>query len=95
VRLREFNLDPTADLCQAYGAALGVAAAQVSPQARSDYLSAAIELEAQLPNIRWLLAARCDLEAPLDTLETNVRAVADSERMTKFADSIAALRQQR
>jgi hypothetical protein len=91
-RLREFNLEPTPELCQAYGAALGAAAAQVSPQVRSDYLTAAIELEAQLPNIRWLVAARCDLQGPLATLETNIRAVAGSERMTKFADTLATLR---
>ncbi len=73
----------------------GAAAAQVSPQARPDYLAAAIELEAQLPNIRWLVAARCDLDASLGTLETNLRAVADSERLTRFADSVAALRKPR
>jgi hypothetical protein len=95
VRLREFNVEPTPDLCQAYGAALDAAATQVSPQARSDHLAAAIELEAQVPNIRWLLAAHCDLDAPLAVLEANVRAVADSQRMTSFADTIAALRSQK
>ncbi len=90
--LRDFNLEATPELCAAYGAALASAAAQVSPKMRTDYLSAAIDLEWQLPNMRWLVGARCDLSAPLGVLETNVRAVADSERMTKFADTLAKLR---
>ena len=52
----------------------------------------ATDLELQLPNIRWLLAGRCDLGQPLGLLETNVRAVADSDRMTQFADKLTALR---
>jgi hypothetical protein len=89
--LSHFDVAPTAELCQAYGAALGGGASNVT-KARSDYLSAAIDLEGQLPNIRWLVANRCDLGQPLGLLETNVRAVADSDRMTKFADTLAALR---
>ena len=52
----------------------------------------ATDLELQLPNIRWLAANRCDLGQPLGLLETNVRAVADSDRMAPFADKLAALR---
>jgi hypothetical protein len=52
----------------------------------------AIDLERQLPNIRWLVGKSCDLGAPLGLLESNVRAVADSDRMTQFADKLAALR---
>lgn len=90
--LQALNLAPTPELCQAYGAALARAAAGVSPKVRTDFLSAAIEAEGELANIRWLLAAQCDLGQPLGLLEANVRAVADSERMTKFADRLAALR---
>jgi hypothetical protein len=89
--LSHFEVAPTAELCQAYGAALGGAAGTVT-KARSDYLIAAIDLEGQLPNIRWVVANRCDLGEPLGLLETNVRAVADSDRMTRFADTLAALR---
>jgi hypothetical protein len=89
--LSHFDVAPTAELCQAYGAGLGGAAGTVT-KARSDYLIAAIDLEGQLPNIRWLVANRCDLGEPLGLLETNVRAVADSDRMTRFADTLAALR---
>ena len=51
----------------------------------------AIDLELQIPNMKWLLANGCDLGQPLGLLETNVRAVEDSDRMTKFADRLAAL----
>ena len=93
-RLRElwrFDIAPTAELCQAYGAALAAAAGKVT-KARTDYLMIATDLELQLPNMKWLLANGCDLGQPLGLLETNVRAVEDSDRMTKFADRLAALR---
>jgi hypothetical protein len=89
--LSHFDVAPTAELCQAYGAALATAAGKVT-KARSDYLSAATDLELQLPNMKWLIANRCDLGQPLGLLETNLRAVADSDRMTQFADKLAALR---
>jgi len=88
--LRELDLQPTADLCQAYGAALTRAAGKVS-KTQSNYLGVAIDLEGQLPNIRWLIANRCDLGQPLGLLAGNVRAVADSARMTGFADALEAL----
>ena len=59
---------------------------------RSDDLSAAIEMEARLPNIEWLTGEQCDLRVPLALLEANVRAVSDSSRMDKFADGLAKLR---
>jgi hypothetical protein len=93
--LREFNIEPTPGLCQAYGNALAAAAAQVSPHLHADYLSAAMELERQLPNIRWLVGVRCDLAEPLALLETNVRAIADSPRMAHFAETLAKLRKAR
>jgi hypothetical protein len=90
-QLWQFDVAPTAALCQAYAAALAAAAGKVT-KARSDYLIAAIELELQLPNITWLLGSYCDLDQSLGLLETNLRAVADSARMTRFADTLAALR---
>lgn len=92
--LSHFDVAPTAELCQAYSAALGGAAGKVT-KARSDYLSAAIDLELQLTNMKWLIANHCDLGQPLGLLETNVRAVADSDRMTRFADTLTALRSTR
>ena len=88
--LRELDLQPTADLCQAYGAALAGAAGKVA-KTQSNYLGVAIDLEGQLPNMRWLIANRCDLGQPLVLLAGNVRAVADSSRMTGFADTLETL----
>jgi hypothetical protein len=88
--LRELDLSPTADLCQAYGAALAGAAGKVA-KTQSNYLGVAIDLEGQLPNIRWLVDNRCDLGQPLGLLAGNVRAVADSSRMTGFADTLEGL----
>ncbi len=48
----------------------------------SNYIGAAIDLERQLVNIEWLVAARCDLSEALGDVETNVRTVADSTRLT-------------
>ncbi len=91
--LRDFNIEPTPELCLAYGKALGAAASQVSSQQRSDYLAAAIDLERQLPNIKWLTGVRCDLSEPLALLETNIRAAADSPRITQFAETLGKLRE--
>lgn len=90
-KLSRFDVAPTAELCQAYGTALAAAAGKVT-KARTDYLMTAMDLELQLPNMKWLAANRCDLGQPLGLLEANVRAVADSDRMTRFADTLAALR---
>jgi hypothetical protein len=89
--LSRFGVAPTAELCRAYGTALAGAAGKVT-KARTDYLMVATDLELQLPNMKWLAANRCDLGQPLGLLETNLRAVADSDRMTRFADTLAALR---
>jgi hypothetical protein len=91
--LREFNVEPTTGLCRAYGKALAAAAAQASPHVRSDYLASATDLERQLPNIKWLMGVHCDLDEALALLETNLRAVADSPRMTGFADTLGKLRE--
>jgi hypothetical protein len=92
--LWQFDIEPTAALCQAYGEALAGAAGKVT-RARTDYLMTATDLELQLPNIKWLAANRCDLGPSLGLLEANLRAVADSDRMTGFADKLAALRSTR
>ena len=63
-----------------------------SPRRGPTISCAAIDLELQLTNIKWLVANRCDLGQPLGLLETNLRAVADSDRITQFADKLAALR---
>jgi hypothetical protein len=90
--LWQLDLQPTPALCEAYGGALGGAASNIA-RARTDYLTVAMELERQLPNIKWLVGAHCDLGEPLGLLEARVRDVSDSPRMEQFADTVAALRQ--
>jgi hypothetical protein len=89
--LWQFNVMPTRRMCESYGTALTEAINRVS-KARSDYVSAAIELEWQLPNIKWLVAAKCDLSGPLQRAETNILAVSDSPRLTNFAHTLSDLR---
>jgi hypothetical protein len=88
--LKELGLEPTPDLCGAYGEALAGAAGKVN-KTQSNYLGVAIELENQLSNIKWLIANHCDLSQPLGMLSTNLRAVADSSRITGFADTLDGL----
>lgn len=87
--LWRLDIDP-ASVCAAYGMALKAAAGKVS-RVNSNYIGAAIDLERQLVNIEWLVTARCDLRAALGEVEANVRTVADSARLTEFADKLAAL----
>jgi hypothetical protein len=85
------DLAATPELCGAYGAALRAEAFKIN-KTRSDYIGVAMDLERQMPNIKWPAGARCDLGPALTLLETNVRAVSDSPRMDQFADSVAALK---
>jgi hypothetical protein len=91
--LFRLDLKPTPELCQAYDKALAVAASQVT-KARSDYLSIAIDLEEQLPNIDWLVEGGCNLNDSLGILADHLRAVSDSQRMDKFAVTLQGYRHQ-
>lgn len=88
--LWRLDLDP-ARICQAYGAALQGQAMKID-RSQPGYVSAALDVEWQLPNMKWLAAARCDLDQALALAETRVRAIADNVRLTGIADQIAALR---
>jgi hypothetical protein len=88
--LFRLDLQPTPELCQAYDNALANAASQVT-KARSDYLSIAIDLEQQLPNIKWLVAGGCNLDGSLGLLVDHLHAVSDSERMNTFAKTLRSL----
>jgi hypothetical protein len=91
--LWRLDIDPAA-VCKAYGAALQAAAAKID-RTRSNYIGIAVDLERQLPNIKWLVSARCDISEAVAFLETRVRAVSDSPRLTGFADTLASIRQPR
>lgn len=88
--LWRLDIDPAA-VCSAYAAALHAAASQIT-RLNPAHISAAIDLERQLANMEWLVSSRCDLDQALGDVETNLRAVADSARLTGFADKVAALR---
>jgi hypothetical protein len=89
--LFRLDLRVAPDLCKAYDDALSSAASQIT-KARSDYLSVAINLEQQLPNINWLVDGGCNLNASLGVLADHVRAVSDSQRMDKFAATLEGYR---
>jgi hypothetical protein len=89
--LWRLDIDPAA-ICEAYGAALRTEAFKIDGM-RSDYLAVAIDLERQLPNVKWLAAARCDIGEAVAALEARVRAVSDSPRLIAFADALASVRQ--
>jgi len=89
--LFRLDLQPTPELCHAYDDALAVAANQVK-KARPDYLSIAIDLEQQLPNMEWLVQGGCNLNTSLGLLADHVHAVSDSQRMNTFAARLTALR---
>jgi hypothetical protein len=91
--LWDLRVDPLA-VCQAYGDALKGMASKVSRSQRA-YISAALDIEWQLPNIEWLVGAKCDLGDALTEAETRIREVADSARVTKIADRLGELRQRR
>lgn len=89
--LFRFDLKVTPDLCKAYDDALASASSQVT-KVRSDYLSVAINLEQQMPNIDWLVEGGCNLNASLGLLADHVHAVSDSPRMDKFAARLEGYR---
>jgi hypothetical protein len=89
--LWQFDLLATREVCEAYANAFLVAANGVT-KARSDYISAAIDLEWQLPNLKWLVRSKCDLSGPLERAETNIKAVADSDRLRNFALTLAEMK---
>ncbi len=89
--LFRLDLRVTPELCKAYDDALASAAGQVT-NARSDYLSVAIDLEQQLPNISWFVSGGCNLNDSLGILADHLRAVSDSQRMETFATTLSGLR---
>ena len=89
--LWQWNVLATREVCEAYGNAFLAAANRIT-KARSDYLSAAMDLEWQMPNLKWILGSKCDLSGPLERAETNIKAVADSDRLRNFAVTLGELK---
>jgi hypothetical protein len=94
VRLWDFDVAATSEVCRAYAAALDKQTRYIDSRRRAYYSSGdeVVDLERQLPNLRWLVDKGCDLKAPLGRLENTLRSIADIPFVTNFADEVAALR---
>jgi hypothetical protein len=93
VQMREMwqlDIAPTPALCAAYHAALRASALKIDPS-YSNRLGEAIDLEFQLPNVKWLVAQHCDLHDVLTDLATRLRVVRDSSRIDQLADTFQTL----
>jgi len=90
--LWQWNLLATREMCEAYANAFLAAANRISKAARSDYLTAAMDLEWEMPNLKWMVSSKCDLSGPLERAETNIKAVADSDRLRNFAATLGELK---
>ena len=88
--LWQLDIEATPALCDAYRGSLRGAASKIDPS-YSNRLGEAIELEFQLPNLQWLVGARCDLKTVLTNLAARLRVVRDSSRIDKLADTMEAL----
>jgi len=68
--LSELDLQATPELCEAFDAALRKDAAQEGPN-----WNVGEELERQLPNIKWLVAAHCKLDGGVSAVESRIRLI--------------------
>jgi hypothetical protein len=89
--LWQWNVLGTREMCEAYANAF-LAAANRIDKGHSDYLAAALDLEWQMPNLKWMVGSKCDLSGPLDRAETNIKAVADSDRLRNYAATLGELK---
>jgi hypothetical protein len=88
--LWQLNVAATPTLCDAYRASLRKASLKIDPT-YSNRLGEAIDLEFQLPNLKWLVSQHCDLHDVLTDLAARLRVVRDSSRIDKLADTMEAL----
>jgi hypothetical protein len=89
--LWQWNVLGTREMCEAYANAFLRAANRID-KSHSDYLSAATDLEWQMPNLKWMVGSKCDLSGPLERAEANIKAVADSDRLRNFAVTLGELK---
>jgi hypothetical protein len=88
--LWQLDIGATPALCQAYDAALRRSALKIDPS-YSNRLGEAIDLEFQLPNLKWLVAQHCDLRGVLTDLARRLRVVRDSSRIDHLAETFEIL----
>jgi len=92
--LWQWNVLGTREMCEAYANAF-LAAANSIDKSHGDHLAAAVDLEWQMSNLKWMVGSKCDLSGPLERAETNIKAVADSDRLRNFAVTLGELKQVR
>ena len=91
--LWQLNIEATPALCDAYDALLRKNALKIHPS-YSNRLGEAIDLEFQLPNLKWLTMQHCDLRAVLTDLAARLRVVRDSSRIDQLADTLETFARQ-
>jgi hypothetical protein len=93
--LWRLDLEAAPSLCEAFGAAL---LKDVTEQTEYDF-SVGEDLELQLPNLKWLVGAHCNLDDGLVVAETRVRRVVAVQhgdpRWDQFLAAIVELRGRR
>lgn len=89
--LWQWNVLATREMCEAYGNAFLTAANRIDP-ARGDPINAAIDLEWQMPNLKWMIGSKCDLSGPLERAQANIRAVAKTDRLKNLAVTFGELK---
>ena len=90
--LWQLDIEATPALCDAYAAVLRKTALKID-LSYGNRLGEAIDLELQLPNLKWL-APHCDLRAVLTDLAARLRVVRDSSRIDRLADTLEAFARQ-
>jgi hypothetical protein len=89
--LHDFGLDPADPaLCRAYGGRIEARLREaIRPNAHQEWMT--MELESQLPNLRWFVAGGCDLSGPLRNLRAALRLQPDYVDTGAFDRELATL----
>ena len=90
--LWQFEIEATPSLCEAFDHALRRMAAQIGPP-RPNAPGVANLFAYQLPNIKWLISAHCNLEDALTDLDTRLRAFPGGPMLDDFLAALAQARE--
>jgi len=90
--LWQFEIEATPSLCAAFDHALRRKAAEIGPP-RPNAPGVANLFSYQLPNIKWLISAHCNLEDALTDLDARLRAFPGGPMLDDFLAALAQARQ--